>query len=74
LGLVSVAHDGELNREVALKEIQGKYADDKGSPANSGTLVCGLDNFKWDSERRFPQRIITIVKTETLIPPPDNGL
>ena len=28
LGLVSVAHDGELNREVALKEIQECHADD----------------------------------------------
>ena len=28
LGQVSVAEDRELNREVALKEIQGRYADD----------------------------------------------
>jgi tetratricopeptide (TPR) repeat protein/tRNA A-37 threonylcarbamoyl transferase component Bud32 len=27
LGQVSVAHDGELHREVALKEIQNRYAD-----------------------------------------------
>lgn len=31
LGEVSVAHDGELNREVALKEIQERYADDPNS-------------------------------------------
>src|SRR5262249_3618945 len=28
LGQVSVAHDDELHREVALKEIQNRYADD----------------------------------------------
>ena len=31
LGKVSVARDGELNREVALKEIRPQYADDPGS-------------------------------------------
>ncbi|MBL8796780.1 MAG: protein kinase [Planctomycetia bacterium] len=31
LGQVSVAHDGELDREVALKEIQFRYADDRES-------------------------------------------
>ena len=31
LGEVSVAHDDELNREVALKEIQERYADDTSS-------------------------------------------
>jgi serine/threonine protein kinase len=33
LGLVSVAHDDELNREVALKEIQECHADDQDSRA-----------------------------------------
>jgi hypothetical protein len=33
LGQVSVALDGELNREVALKEIQARYADDPESRA-----------------------------------------
>src|SRR5262249_61027054 len=28
LGEVFVAHDGELNRQVALKEIHGRFADD----------------------------------------------
>lgn len=31
LGVVSVAHDGELNREVALKEIKRTHADDQES-------------------------------------------
>lgn len=31
LGVVSVAHDGELNREVAFKEIKRTYADNKES-------------------------------------------
>jgi serine/threonine-protein kinase len=31
LGAVFVAHDGELNREVALKEIQDRHADDEES-------------------------------------------
>src|SRR5262249_39839811 len=33
LGEVFVALDGELNREVALKQIQARYADDDGSRA-----------------------------------------
>src|ERR1700722_14033591 len=33
LGMVYVAHDAELNRDVALKEIQGRHADDKESRA-----------------------------------------
>ncbi len=60
LGEISVAEDTELHREIALKEIQGRYADDKESRARfvleaevTGGLehpgivpVYGLDNSK----------------------------
>jgi serine/threonine protein kinase/Tfp pilus assembly protein PilF len=47
LGEVFVAHDGELNRQVALKEIQNKYADDAQSRARfllEAEITGGLEH------------------------------
>jgi eukaryotic-like serine/threonine-protein kinase len=47
LGKVSVAHDGELNREVALKEIQERHADHPDSRARflvEAEITGGLEH------------------------------
>jgi serine/threonine-protein kinase len=47
LGVVSVAHDEELHREVALKEIQGAHADDPQSRARfvlEAEITGGLEH------------------------------
>ena len=47
LGEVFVAHDEELNREVALKEIQDRYADDPDSRARfllEAEITGGLEH------------------------------
>jgi tetratricopeptide (TPR) repeat protein/tRNA A-37 threonylcarbamoyl transferase component Bud32 len=47
LGEVFLAYDQELNREVALKEIQGRYADDRDSRGRfllEATITGGLEH------------------------------